>query len=71
MHLTSSSEHRVNWGLAGKQVKSLAETFVMRGDKVWDSEGEAAVGKNAEDVIVRDSHRLFGHAKSVAMIANS
>ena len=82
MHVTHSSEHRVNWTSQTPGIKTIAALAVLRGDKIYEESPnlEAAVFSKGfftqkvpatSLVSVRDSHRLFGNEKSVALLANS
>ena len=81
--ITNNSEHIINWTLKdpSRIVKSIANLVVSRGDKIYEEKptAEAEVftknlySKAMPPVLttVRDSHRLFGHEKSVGLLSNN
>lgn len=82
MSATNSGEHYINWATKlhkrDKVVKSVGNLVFVRGDNVYEQSFSAfqdnyLYSLNQQPVcnVIKDSHKLYGHTKSIAMLSNN
>ena len=82
MSATNSGEHYINWSTKlhkrDKVVKAVANLVCARGDGVYEQSFTAfqdnylySLSQQPVCTVLKDSHKLFGHSKSIAVLSNN
>jgi hypothetical protein len=87
MVITNSNENKINWNVkvenkGGKFIKAIGNLVFIRGDKIYEERSSFedeyfGVAKlystkfSTGLTSYRDSHRLFGHEKSIGVLSNN